>query len=216
MTLDTIYQSLVNTLVRLLNPHRLREALDQRLASDVAAQLSSSAVESRMREIERYLASVGDVFDLDEDDDADLLADLDAADGDSDDGSEADEAILEADCAIYALLQENNWREWKEDERRGIHQPPREKSVYDLYDAYLSSQLQQQQRPPQTPGAGQGQPSSPAVARREPRGESVGALGMYKFTEDGECITVAGGKWHAVAYELEAMYRKADDCPWDR
>ena len=145
MTLNALYQRFVNTVVRLIDPQRLREALDTRLSDAVVSQLSDPDLQRRMQQIESYLASVHDVFDMHDDlDTADTLLD------ELDDAEDiVDNSILEADCAIYALLEEKNWREWKEDERRGIHQAPREKTIYDLYDAYLSGQSPSasQQRP---------------------------------------------------------------------
>ncbi len=91
-----------------------------------------------------------------------------------------EDLILPPEDAIYAFLEEKNWEPLLPDDDRPISRARREKTVYDCLDEqYLGT------------------------CGKKPEEKS---LGMFRFTEDGECLVIHGDKWNAIAWELEQLY----------
>ena len=84
---------------------------------------------------------------------------------------------------INQFLEHTNWSEWERDQNEPITRAPKMPNVYELFDQEI---MERHGRSPQP---------DPAV------------LGMVKFTQDGECITLpTHTRLAAVAYELEQLY----------
>lgn len=91
-----------------------------------------------------------------------------------------EDLILPPEDAVYAFLEEKNWEPLLPDDDRPISRAKREKTVYDCLDEqYLGTHGRKPEEKP---------------------------LGMFRFTEDGECVVIHGDRWNAIAWELDQLY----------